>query len=193
MDRTIVDISQSLDGYVAGPGISPEAPFGTAGQRLTSWSGSGDGEPSSAIDKEAAERMFANTGAIVIGRTLFDVGIGLWGEDGTWGRPVYVVTSRPGDDLVKGPTRFTFVGGVEAAVRQARQTAGEQDVVIAGGASVVQQALAAGLVDELRLHVVPVLIGGGTALFDGIGDTTLESVGAVASPHAAHLTYRVDR
>lgn len=135
--KTIVDISPSLDGYVAGEGVGVDAPFGTAGQRLTAWSM----EDPDDVDKAAARVMFENTGAFVIGRTLFDVGIGLWGEDGTWGMPVYVVTHRPGPDLVKGPTRFSFVTGVEEALRRAHETAAGRDVVIAGGASVVQQAL----------------------------------------------------
>lgn len=192
MGQTIVDISPSLDGYVAGTGISVRAPFGTAGQRLTAWNGWGDIEPSPA-DRQAAESMFAGTGAFVIGRTLFDVGIGLWGEDGTWGRPVYVVTNRPQDDLVKGPTRFVFVSGVDSAVRQAHDAAGGENVVIAGGASVVQQALAAGLVGELRLHMVPELVGDGAALFANVTGLKLEPVSATTTPNAFHLIYRVGR
>ncbi|MFD5246528.1 dihydrofolate reductase family protein [Amycolatopsis sp. NPDC058340] len=188
MGKTIVDISPSLDGYVAGEGVGVDAPFGTAGQRLTAWSME---DPDDA-DKAAARVMFENTGAFVIGRTLFDVGIGLWGEDGTWGMPVYVVTHRPGPDLVKGPTRFSFVDGVEEALRRAKETAAGRDVVIAGGASVVQQALAGGQVDELRLHIVPELVGGGTRLFEGADPASLVQVSAAAGRHAVHVTYRVE-
>ncbi|OLZ54818.1 hypothetical protein BS330_19905 [Amycolatopsis keratiniphila subsp. nogabecina] len=185
--KTIVDISPSLDGYVAGEGVGVDAPFGTAGQRLTAWSM----EDPDDVDKAAARVMFENTGAFVIGRTLFDVGIGLWGEDGTWGMPVYVVTHRPGPDLVKGPTRFSFVTGVEEALRRAHETAAGRDVVIAGGASVVQQALAGGHVDELRLHVVPEMVGGGTRLFEGASPASLVQVSAAAGRGAVHVTYRV--
>lgn len=188
MGKTIVDISPSLDGYVAGEGVGVDAPFGTAGQRLTAWSM----EDPDDVDKAAARVMFENTGAFVIGRTLFDVGIGLWGEDGTWGMPVYVVTHRPGPDLVKGPTRFSFVTGVEEALRRAHETAAGRDVVIAGGASVVQQALAGGDVDELRLHIVPEMVGGGTRLFEGVNPASLVQVSAAAGGGAVHVTYRVE-
>lgn len=188
MGKTIVDISPSLDGYVAGEGVGVDAPFGTAGQRLTAWSM----EDPDDVDKAAARVMFEDTGAFVIGRTLFDVGIGLWGEDGTWGMPVYVVTHRSEPDLVKGPTRFSFVTGVEEALRRAQETAAGRDVVIAGGASVVRQALAGGWVDELRLHVVPEMVGGGTRLFEGADSASLTQVSAAAGRNAVHVTYRVE-
>ncbi|WP_340687236.1 dihydrofolate reductase family protein [Amycolatopsis coloradensis] len=106
--------------------------------------------------------------------------------------PVYVVPRRPGPDVVKGPTRFSFVTGVEAALRQAKETAAGRDVVIAGGASVVRQALAGGWGDELRLHVVPEMVGGGTRLFEGMRPASLTQVSAAASRHAVHVTYRVE-
>ncbi|MER6664075.1 dihydrofolate reductase family protein [Amycolatopsis japonica] len=189
MGKTIVDISPSLDGYVAGEGVGVDAPFGTAGPRLTAWSM----EDPDDVDKAAARVMFENTGAFVIGRTLFDVGIGLWGEDGTWGMPVYVVTHRPGPDLVKGPTRFSFVTGVEEALRRAHETAAGRDVVIAGGASVVRQALAGGHVDELRLHLVPEMVGGGTRLFEDVSPASLVLVSAAVGRGAVHVTCLVHR
>lgn len=193
MGEVVVEVSPSIDGYVAGPGVSVERPFGDAGERLHRWMGFDGAVPTDA-DRAAAERVFANAGAVVIGRRMFDVGIGPWGEDGAFGRPVFVATHRPEDVLVKGPTTFTFVtDGVVRAVELARATAGDQDVVVAGGAHVIQQCLAAGLVDEIRLHVVPVLLGGGPRLFDGLldGQVELERTDAVLTPHATHLTYRV--
>jgi dihydrofolate reductase len=145
-------------------------------------------------DLRAAERVFANVGAVVLGRRMFDVGIGLWGEDGAFGRPTFVVTHRPTADLVKGPTTFTFVtDGGQGAITQARAAAGgDRDVLISGGADIVQQCLVAGLVDEVRLHLVPVLLGSGTALFDGSSCRhELETIDAIVTTNAVHLTYRV--
>jgi dihydrofolate reductase len=190
-----VDVSPSVDGYLAGRGVSAERPFGDAGRRLHQWLGMEGGNPSEA-DEEIAGRMLATAGAVVIGRRLFDVGIGEWGDDGAWGMPCFVVTSRPREPLVKGPTTFTFVTeGVSHAVKFARQTAAGRDVVIAGGGDVVSQCLAAGLVDEFRLHVVPVLLGAGTPLFgESMPERVeLEQTGSVTTPNATHLTYRVRR
>jgi dihydrofolate reductase len=195
MGSVVVEVSPSLDGYVAGSGVSLERPFGDAGDRLHHWLGFGGSAPTPA-DRAAAERLFATTGAIVIGRRMFDVGIGPWGEDGAFGMPVFVVTSRPADELVKGPTTFTFVTeGVLRAVELARAAAGDRDVVVNGGADVIQQAVAAGLVDEVRLHVVPVLLGGGTRLFERPLDdrVELERTDVVTTPLATHLTFRIGR
>ncbi|WP_219413133.1 dihydrofolate reductase family protein [Pseudonocardia nigra] len=193
MGDVIVEVSPSVDGYVAGRGVAVERPFGDAGLRLHRWIGLDGGEPSAA-DRAAGERMFAGTGAIVIGRRMFDVGIGTWGDDGAFGVPVVVVTNRPAEDLVKGPTTFHFcTDGVVAAIERAREAADGRDVVVNGGADVIQQSLAAGLVDEIRLHVVPVLLGGGTRLFERpLGEQVeLEQTDCVTTPLATHLTFRV--
>jgi dihydrofolate reductase len=192
--QVIVDVSVSVDGFVAGPGVSVDRPMGAAGQRLHRWLGLDSGAPTE-DDATASQQMFATTGAIVIGRRMFDVGIGTWGDDGAFGRPTFVVTHRARRDLVKGPTTFAFVtGGVAAALDRARTEACEQDVVIAGGAEIVQQALASGIVDELRLHVVPVLLGSGTRLFHELdAQVELTRTGIVSTPNATHLTFRVER
>jgi dihydrofolate reductase len=193
MGQVVVEVSPSIDGYVAGPGVSVERPLGADGQRLHRWIGFEDTTPTDA-DRAAAEWMFTNSGAVVIGRRMFDVGIGLWGEDGAFGMPVYVVTNRAHDDLVRGPTTFRFVTtGVVAAVEQACAAAGDRDVVIAGGAQVIQQGLAAGLVDEIRLHVVPVLLGDGTRLFEQplAQQMELEPGEVQVTRHATHMRFRV--
>lgn len=195
MTKVVVDVSPSLDGYVAGPAVTVERPFGSADHRLHRWLGF-EGSTPTAADREAAQRMLATTGAIVLGRRMFDVGIGTWGEDGAFGRPCFVVTNRAHDDVVKGPTTFGFVtGGVRRAVELARPAAGDRDIVLAGGAQVVQQCLAEGLVDEIRLHVVPVLLGVGTHLFGHSlrESVELEQTEAVSTPLATHLTFRVAR
>jgi dihydrofolate reductase len=144
--------------------------------------------------------------AFIMGRQMFGGGEGPWGDEpweGWWGdeppfhAPVFVVTHHPREPLVKdGGTTFTFVTeGVEAAVEQAREAAGDKDVAIGGGADVARQALAAGLVDELRLHVVPLLLGGGVRLFEELpsGPVSLEQLRVQASPAVTHLRYRVVR
>ncbi|MDQ4125327.1 MAG: dihydrofolate reductase, partial [Actinomycetota bacterium] len=129
MGQVVIDISTSVDGYVAGSGVTVERPFGDAGHRLHQWLGM-EGVQPDAADRAAAEAMFANAGAFLLGRRMFDVGIGTWGDDGAFGLPTFVVTKRSRPNLVKGPTTFTFVtDGFAAALRQARVAAGEQDVV----------------------------------------------------------------
>lgn len=193
MSKVIVDVSPSLDGYLAGVDVSVERPFGAAGHRLHHWLGFEGAAPVEA-DHEAAAAMFANAGAVVLGRRMFEVGIGTWGPDGAFGRPCFVTTNRPHDDVQRGPTTFQFItDGVPATVSKAQAAAGGKDVIVVGGASVVQQCLAAGLVDELRLHVVPVLLGAGTPLFTETAASLveLEQIGSVATSEALHLSYQV--
>jgi dihydrofolate reductase len=193
MSRVIVDMSPSVDGYVAGRGVSVEQPFGDAGLRLYRWLGF-DGAEQTRADVEAGEAQLAGSGAVVLGRTMFEVGIGPWGETGAFERPCFVATSREHEPVIKGPTTFNFVtDGVTRAVELAIETAAGQDVVVVGGANVVQQCLAAGLVDEIRLHVAPVMLGGGVSLFgEEIGQRIeLEPSNAVVTPLAVHLMFHV--
>jgi dihydrofolate reductase len=190
MSKIFVDVTPSVDGFMAAPGISVEEPLGLGGGVLHEWL-AGD-----ATDRAVADEFFAGTGAFVIGRRTFDVGEGPWGEDGTFLKPSFVVTHEARSPLVKGPTTFTFVtDGVEEAVRQAQEAAGDGHVCIMGGASIVQQALAAGLVDEMRVHFRPVLLGAGTRLFEHHGNeqVALRATRVRSTGLATHVIYDVVR
>jgi dihydrofolate reductase len=154
-------------------------------------------------DSEVADEVAENIGAQVMGRKMFGGGPGPWDESwrGWWGEdppfhvPVYVLTHHPREPLeMQGGTTYHFVtDGIEPALEQARAAAGDKDVLIAGGATAIQQCLAAGLLDELYLHIVPVVLGGGERLLENVGDPTLEPVEVVASPTVTHVKYRVVR
>jgi dihydrofolate reductase len=204
------EISVSLDGYVAGPSQSEENPLGE-GEQLHDWAlklaawrhphgrEGGEVNASSPLMEEAQTRQ----GAAIMGRNMFGGGPGPWGADpwqGWWGEdppfhiPVFVLTHHPRDPLAKGDTTFTFVTeGIESALAQAREAAGEKDVAIGGGGETGRQYLAAGLVDELQLNVAPVLLGSGTRLFEGGAGAglKLEQTLVVHTPDVTHLRYRV--
>lgn len=189
MGKIIAEISMSADGIVAGPDTSTEHRLGQDGDLLHEWMFEG-----TEADGEIAAKLFDGTGAFVVGRTLFDVGVEPWGDDGTFEKPVFVVTNRPHDPVVKGPTTFTFVtDGPESALRQAKAAAGGENVVLMGGGTTLRQYLLAGLVDELRLHVVPLLFGAGVRLFDAEAGAhvKLERTAVVETPNATHLSFRV--
>jgi len=211
--RVIGEISVSLDGFVAGPNQTLEQPLGRGGERLHEWAfglasfrerhGLSGGEVNA--DSELVQKSVDATGAVVMGRRMFSGGAGPWGDDpnadGWWGDdppfrvPVFVLTHHPRETVIKeGGTSFTFVtDGIEAALEQARAGAGEEDVLIGGGASVVQQALKAGLLDELQIHLAPVLLGDGVRLFDRLEGVPveLEATRVIESPAVTHLNYRV--
>jgi dihydrofolate reductase len=204
-------ISVSLDGFVAGPEQSPENPIGLGGMRLHEWAfathhwraqhGLEGGERDA--DSDLIENLFQGVGAYIMGRKMFGGGEGPWDQTwrGWWGEeppfhaPVWVLTHHPREPLsMQGGTMFTFATeGIEAALAQARAAAGDEDVAIAGGASAVRQYLAAGLLDELHLHIVPIVLGGGERLLEDIGDPVLEPVEVLASPAVTHVKYRVTR
>ena len=212
MSKVRVQISVSADGYVAGPNQSLENPLGEGGEGLHEWvvalqawrerHGHEGGEVNASTP--VAEEAFANVGATVMGRGMFGGGTGPWPDDpwrGWWGddppfhTPVFVLTHHEREPLTLSDTTFTFVTeGVEAALDRARPAAAGKDVAIAGGADVINQFLGAGLVDELELHVVPLVLGGGARLFENLGpDPRLEQLRAVEGPGVAHLKYRVVR
>ena len=217
MSRIKAQISVSLDGYMAGPNPSERDPLGEGGEGLHEWvfklaawqeqhgreGGEGDENPSNAVI-EAAQ---ANVGAVVMGRGMFGpVSGGPWGEpawNGWWGEEppfhaaVFVLTHHARDPVeMDGGTIFHFVtDGVEAAMRQAHEAAGGKDVSVAGGAATLQQCIAAGLLDEIVVNQAPILLGGGTRLFDRLeaGAARFELPEVVRGPDAVHLTYRVVR
>jgi dihydrofolate reductase len=205
-----VEISMSLDGYVAGPNPSLEDPLGRRGEELHEWifgldawrQAHGHGEGDRGADNEIVEEQLASQGAVIMGRKMFSGGSGPWEDDpnadGWWGEeppfrvPVFVLTHHARPAETKGDTEITFVTeGIGAALDLAREAAGELDVVVAGGAEAIQQAIATGQVEELNVHVAPVLLGGGTRLFaEGVAPK-LELVRTVASPGVTHFRYRV--
>jgi dihydrofolate reductase len=204
-------IAVSLDGYVAGPHQSEENPLGIGGEDLHRWiveleawrkqQGQEGGEVNAST--AVVEEAISNVGANVMGRNMFGGGPGPWSEDppwtGWWGddppyhTPVFVLTHHPRSPLeMQGGTTFVFVtDGIESALAQAKRAAGDKDVSLGGGASVVQQYLAAGLVDEFELHVVPILLGDGERLLDNVGNLEVEQVRAMEAPGVTHIKYRV--
>jgi len=198
-----VSASVSLDGFSAGPDTSDAAPLGVGGERLHRWlfpaggdrEVAADGTSPAAADAEVAAETFARTGAVVVGRRTYDIGVDLWG-DTPFPVPTFVVTHRAHEPRPMASATFTFVtDGIASAVAQARDAAGDRDVLVMGGADVSRQALAAGVVDEVTLTLVPVLLHRGERLLDVDGDRTTELVrtGLVATDEATHLTFRVVR
>jgi dihydrofolate reductase len=213
MSTTRIHISISLDGYVAGPDQSVETPLGVGGEELHEWvveleawrrhQGMEGGEVNASTPVVEADQ--SNVGATVMGRNMFGGGPGPWKKDppwmGWWGdnppfhTEVFVLTHYPREPLdMEGGTTFIFVtDGIESALEQAKQAAGGRDVLLGGGANVVQQYLAAGLVDEFELHVVPILLRGGERLLENVGNLKLEQVRAIEAPGVTHIKYRVVR
>lgn len=188
MNAVLADVSVSLDGFAAGPGVSVRDPMGLGGERLHRWLSP---SPSDAVDAEVVRRMADSVGAVVLGRTTYDVGRAHW--DGTpFPAPTFVVTHRTQDDIATGTGVFHFAGGIREAVDRAREAAGDRDVAVMG-AAVTQQVIAAGLLDELHLHVVPVILGDGVRLLEGLGDDRieLEPLQVLSSDRVTHLRYRV--
>jgi dihydrofolate reductase len=215
MGKVRLDISISLDGYVAGPDATLQEPLGVGGERLHDWifplkswregHGVGDGGKTGVDDDVVAESL-ATIGAVIMGRRMFSGGEGpwagdpnasaWWGDDPPFRVPVFVLTHHARDTERKANgTSYAFVtDGVESALAQARAAAGDRDVLIAGGADVAQQFLRAGLLDELQLHVAPRFLGGGRRLFDDVPpETALEAERVIASPEVTHLRFRVVR
>ncbi len=192
----------SLDGFIAGPNDGPESPLGDGGERLFAWYSGGDTEyrlPGtemvfrvSPVSAELLREAHSKMGAFVTGRRTFDITNG-WGGRPPLGVPTFVVTHTVPQAWVYQESPFTFVtDGVESAVEQARAVAGDKDVAV-GAASIVQQCIKAGLLDEIHVDLVPVLLGGGVRLFDHLGTTpiALERTRVIEAPGVTHLTFRV--
>jgi dihydrofolate reductase len=189
MALVISDMSMSLDGYVTGPNDSRENPFGDGAGTLHDWLFQNPTDEDKALLQEGVD----GTGAVVMGRKSFDKCVEMWGDSGPLaGAPCFVVTHH--EPAEQHPPAYEFVtGGVAEAIDLAKKAAGDK-VVGLHGATVMQQCLPLGLVDEIHVHVVPLLVGAGTRLFDALGSAiTLERTKAVVTPAATHLRYRVVR
>jgi dihydrofolate reductase len=214
MSTLKLNITMSLDGYVAGPNQSVAHPLGEGGEKLHDWAFAtrtfravhGMEGGATGPDDDIAAEYFQNIGATIMGRHMFGGGDGPWGDkpwNGWWGEdppfqmPVFVLTHHARDPLeMQGGTTFHFVTeGIDVALERAKAAARGKDVTLGGGANVAQQYLKAGLIDEMEIHVVPVLLGGGARLFDNTDSqqTTYECVRVVNSPTVSHYKYRRKR
>jgi dihydrofolate reductase len=196
MSKVLAGITTSVDGYVAGPGDGPGKGLGEGGERLHHWVFGGPwtyaeepkGEPTGEDAAYLAD-VTSRVGAVVGGRWTYEAARH-WGDENPWGLPFFIVTHRPEEEPEGGA--FTFVAGVEPEVERAREAAAGKDVHVMGGADVLRQALAAGLVDELTIIVAPVVLGAGKRLFDGFSQSLdLEHLGVRQSPFATFIDYRV--
>jgi dihydrofolate reductase len=211
MSKLRFQLAISLDGYIAGPDQSEENPLGVGGMALHEWVfeleawRKQQGQEGGVVNASTpvVEELQSNVGSTVMGRNMFGGGPGPWRQDppwkGWWGdnppyhTQVFVLTHHPREPLeMDGSTTFIFVtDGIESALQQARKAAGGQDVLLGGGADVARQYLAAGLVDEFELHIVPILLGDGERLLENVGNLKLEQVRAIEAPGVTHVKYRV--
>jgi dihydrofolate reductase len=202
MSKVVIDMTMSLDGFVAGPDDGKANPLGThGGPHLFDWYFSGREEyrdplfrPEPGVNRDEVARMFAESGAFIFGRRTYDITNGWGGRHPVNGAPTFVLTHQPPTDYPRGPSNLTFVtDGIASAIRQARAVAGGKDIKL-GGASPGKQALAAGLCDEILIHLAPILLGGGVRLFDALPDgIRLDKQSVHDGPLATHLRYRVVR
>ena len=186
MSTVVFDTSMSLDGYMTAAGRTPEEPMGPGGLKLVEWTS----------DRDYLERNVESLGAVIAGRVTYDTSVPWWGPNGPSGdarRPVFVVTHDEPDHGPEGGVYRFVTDGIESALRQAREAAGDKIVTVMGGADLGRQYLTAGLVDEISIHLVPVLFGSGTPMFQplDLGHVQLELVDTVESPLATHLRYRI--
>ncbi len=194
MNKVIFEISMSLDGFITASNIRPEEPMGEGGQRLHEWAFGGADDR----DRELLAQAVSTEGATIAGRRTYDTSVRWWGADGPTGParvPVFVVSHDVPDDIPKGGV-YTFVtDGIERALQQAKTAAGDKNVSVMGGAEIGQQYIRANLVDEIRIHLVPVLFGSGTRLFEHLGSEhiQLETAEVIKTAAAIHLRFRVVR
>ena len=191
MGKVFFDISMSLDGFMTAANQRPEEPMGDGGLRLVQWAMGDDPR-----DREVLTVGAGSLGAVIAGRRTYDTSLPWWGADGPTGSdrvPVFVLTHKAPDDPPEGGVYRFVTDGLEAALEQAKDAAGDKDVTVMGGAETGQQYIKAGLVDELSIHLVPVLFGSGTRMFEHLGDQhlQLEHAGQVQTTAATHLRYRI--
>jgi dihydrofolate reductase len=192
MSKVTSNISMSLDGFIT----DPKASVGTALEgndpgRLSDWQFDAKTETDAAI----VDELFASTGAVLMGKRMFDVGFEPWGDPPPYHMPVFIVTHKAREPLpMQGGTTYTFVtDGIEAALKLARAAAGSKNVGVWGGADIMRQYLKAGLLDEMHIHLVPLVLGGGVRLFEGLdpGEIELRRTSAIETPGATHFRFDV--
>lgn len=198
--KVFVDITMSLDGFIAGPNDGPENGLGDGGEKLHEWVydlaafREPHGQEGGIVnaDSKLLDEAMDRQGAVICGKRMFE-NAGGWGDNPPFHKPVFVLTHEPREELAKaGGTTFTFVtDGIESALKQSRAAAGDKDVAIAGGANTVQQFIKAGLLDEMQVHIAPLMLGGGVRLFDQLPETKLEKTRAIDSDLVTHLSYRI--
>jgi dihydrofolate reductase len=189
MSRIRLELSISLDGFIAGPNVGPDNPLGDRGEELHDWMFAGHSAEESL---RFEQKHFQDIGALILGRRMADVGIGPWGDEPTFHAPCFVVTHRPHPTIEKrGGTSYIFVTeGVQTTLKRARDAAQTRDVLVNGGADIARQFLDAGLVDEMRLHLVPIVLGAGTALFTDVSPgLRLRPIDAQVDRTVTHLTW----
>jgi dihydrofolate reductase len=191
MTKVVFVISMSVDGFITAANRRPEEPMGDGGLRLVEWATSDDQH-----SRKVLEEGIAGAGAVIAGRETYDTSLAWWGPDGPTGsarRPVFVVTHQAPTQAPEGGVYSFVTGGIHNVLEQAGAAAGERTIAVMGGASIGQQFIAAGLVDELQIHLVPVLFGSGTPMFEHLGDAhiQLEPLQVVKTPAAIHLRFRI--
>jgi dihydrofolate reductase len=204
MSATVLDMSMSLDGFIAGPDQTLQQPLGTRGEELHTWH---MGAPTNEVDAAMTARILSPRGAYVMGRNMYaptrgewedarggEMWRGWWGEEPPYHCPVFVLTHYPHEPVeMAGGTTFHFVTDFNEAVERAVEAAGDQTVTIAGGASAIRQGLERGIVDQIMLTHAPVALGGGESIFAGLPDLSFTPVEVHASPLATHVVYDVVR
>lgn len=193
MTAVIADVSMSLDGFSAGANDGPANPMGDGGMALHEWFFA----PANALDADVIRTYQARIGAVILGKRMFENGLRVWDGGNPWGVPAFVLAHEHRKPLSRnGDTLFTFVDeGIESALDRATAAAGGKDVAIAGGAATIQQVIAVGRLDEIQVHIVPLLLGSGVKLFEqgGVGSGGIQPVEVVASPGVTHIRYRIAR
>jgi dihydrofolate reductase len=193
MSKVYCDISMSLDGFIAGPNVRVGNGMGDDGDRLHDWMF--DPKQKTEIDEKIFNEKSLSTGAVIIGKTMFDVGFEPWGDPPPFRMPVFIVTHEKRDPLpMQGGTTYYFVtDGIEAALKLARAAAGSRDVGIWGGADIIRQYLKAGLLDEMQLHLTPILLSGGVRLFEDFDSQGIElrKANSIETPGATHFWFEV--
>jgi dihydrofolate reductase len=193
MSKVTSDVSMSLDGFITDPDASVGTPLeGNDPGRLHDW----QFDATTDVDTEVVAERYASTGAVLIGKRMFDAGFEPWGDPPPFGMPVFVLTHEAREPQpMQGGTTYTFVTGLEAALERARAAAGDKNVGIWGGATVIRQYLQTGFLDEMEIHLVPILLGGGVRLFEGLTSESFElrRTRCIETPGATHLRFEVVR